>query len=54
MPLVWTSLARHLLPIMAVYLPVAQEHASVAVAAGIAFLWSVVERKLTGTERSQR
>lgn len=53
MPLVWTSLARHILPVLAVYVPIAQEHASVAVAAGIAFLWSYVEKKFTNTERPQ-
>lgn len=49
-PLLWTSLLRHALPIIAVYVPVVQEHVSVAVAAGIAYLWSVVEKKATGTE----
>lgn len=48
--LLWTSLLRHALPIIAVYVPVVQEHVSVAVAAGIAYLWSVVEKKATGTD----
>lgn len=45
--MVFTSLLRHILPFVAVYVtsPEMKEHISVAVAAGVAFAWSFIEKK---------
>lgn len=42
-----TSLIRHVAPVVAVYItsPEFKEHVAVAVTAGVAFVWSVLEKK---------
>lgn len=55
MSLLGTSLLRHLLPIIAAYVvsPELKETISVALAAGIAYAWSVIEKKITNTDKAQ-
>lgn len=54
MSLLTTSLIRHILPVIAAYVtsPELNETISVGVAAGVAFLWSAIEKKITGTDKA--
>jgi hypothetical protein len=56
MSLFATSFIRHILPVVAAYVtsPQLQETISVAVAAGVAFVWSAIEKQVTGTGTPQK